>query len=347
MSDFSSQERQLVAPLSGGWQGPFTKKPWQFLTTVMIPHLNTLEILQQVIELYRLQTERPYFLIVDTGSPRDVCDQLEALRADDLEVSYIRSGGYLNSSQPVAVAIDLAMSLCASEYLFLTHSDCFPMQRDLLSWYRASTGPNRPVVGYQMSPRSSDPRGEWKTCVSHTATMLHMPTMRRIGARWSIYDWNGGDRSGWVQGWPDTESRFGECLRAAGIKPHFVAGEPNYKRHTDLKIDHVRSYPGSKAVGNATYLAKAQPWMDDAMAAARKRAEHWRAEIEGREIPPEPNRTRHKCISLGNSPLEYLTPEGASCGCEKQAVYACDDERAPEKCTRFQSMPDLGCCATP
>src|SRR5439155_11220887 len=93
--------------------------------TAVIPHLETPEPLRACVELLRLQTERPYILVIDTGSSESVKAGLEAMRAEDLEVHTVSAHGYLHSSEAVGVAQDLAFALCRSEYLFCTHSDCF------------------------------------------------------------------------------------------------------------------------------------------------------------------------------------------------------------------------------
>src|SRR6185437_552461 len=119
-----------------------------------VPHLDTLEPLQVVIETLRAQTERPYIMVIDTGSPPDVCAQLERLRSDDLEIHYLRGHGYIHSSCPVSVAMDLSFALCRSEYLYATHSDVFLKRPDYIAWLLAQCGPDLPVIGYEMSDRS-------------------------------------------------------------------------------------------------------------------------------------------------------------------------------------------------
>jgi hypothetical protein len=270
----------LVAPVGTGdcappWAGRAAKKPWDYPITAIIPHLSTPEPLRACVELLRLQTERPYLMVIDTGSPDSVRAALEAMRADDLEVHFLRGHAYPHSSEPVAVAQDLAFALCRSEYLFCTHADCFLRRRDYLEWLLARCDSRRPAVGYQMSPRDwlTD---QWEGMVSHTATLLHMPTMRRLGVTWSM------ERARAMiparelgAGWPDTETGMNLILRAAGITPHLIGHETNFERHVDINVDHVRSFPGSQLYA-PEYHRQAAEWMDAALGEAWERVVAWR-----------------------------------------------------------------------
>lgn len=259
------------------WTGRLSAKPWHYRLTAVIPHLDTPEPLGLVVELLRLQTVRPYLLVIDTGSPPEVCSELERLRADDLEVHYIRAHAYAHSSGAVVAAQDLAFALCRTSYLFCTHADVFLRRRDYLEWLLERCGERCPVVGYEMSERSwvTD---EWRGTVSHTATMLYMPVLRRIGASWSLerYAEATGAPATRTDGWPDTESMFGLCLRQAGIVPLLLGPEPNFQRHTDDNIDHARSFTGSK-VFRSGYHEQARRHLDAAMTAARQRLLQWQA----------------------------------------------------------------------
>lgn len=228
------------------------------------------------MELLRLQTERPYLLVIDTGSSESVKAGLEAMRAEDLEVHYVAAHGYLHSSEAVGVAQDLAFALCRSEYLYCTHSDCFLRRRDYLEHLLSLTGPETPVVGYEMSPRDWLTEA-WRGMVSHTATLLHMPTMHRLGVTWSFERAHvqfGIPRS--TPAWPDTETCMNLVLRATGVQPRLIGWEENYKRHVDENLDHVRSYPGS-VVYSPEYHRRARAWMEEALREAWQRVTRWRA----------------------------------------------------------------------
>jgi len=278
-----------IAPLVGGFVGALARKPHQYRVTVVLPHLDTVPQLTLALALWRCQSVRPYFLVIDTGSPWPVVEQLEReVRAPDCEVHYVRAHGYQHSSAPVTTALDLAHTLCRTPHLFHTHADVFPHRRDFLEWLLAQATPTTPVVGWQMSPRT-DPRGsetrhEWDQCVSHTATMLHMPTCHRARLTWAMeaYYASRPHERGPTLGWPDTESPFLLGMRAAGIAPTLLGTEPNYRRH-DIAAggvvwaEHARSYTGLKAAGGGPKWVAAQRYMQDAMRAARDRLAGWRA----------------------------------------------------------------------
>ncbi len=264
----------IDAPVS--WHGRSTRKPWEYRVSVCLPHLCTPEPLSVVVELLRLQTIRPYIMIVDTGSPSGICAELETMRADDLEIHYVRGHGYINSSAPVAVAIDLCQALCRSPLLFLTHTDCFPMRRNLLEWLSQICCAGSPVVGYGLSDRSWA-TDKWENCIGHQCTMLHMPTIWNLGLHWNIChgytlaDWEGKQ----AHGWPDTETCFSLMLQNAGIEPLLLGREINYKRFTDENVDHARSVTCNKVYGGAVGGVKASTSLDAPMQDARDRIEKW------------------------------------------------------------------------
>lgn len=262
----------LIAPKQAGWQGQIDKKPWEYRVMAAIPHLDTIEPLKVCIELLRKQTVRPYILVVDTGSPKRVRDELEDMREEDLEITFLASHAYQHASEPVAVALDIAQALCRSEYIFHTHADCFLNRDDFLEDISRICTPINPVVGYRMSPREwvTD---EWKWMVGHTATLCHMDTMNRIGAMWNMHRARqeyGYRLDGMCGNWPDTETGFNRILREHGIKPYFIGDDENGKRQIDRNIDHVRSYACS-SLYSAEYHGKARTWMTDAISDARKR----------------------------------------------------------------------------
>jgi hypothetical protein len=270
----------LVAPgftadLPQRWSGRLAKKPWDYLVTALIPHIGRTGPLPEVIELLRLQTERPYLMVVDTGSPRDCHDELETLRTADVEIHYIRGHGYQHPSAPVCAALDLGFALCRTPFLFLTHNDVFPRRRDLLERFIEQCGPACPVVGYEMSPREGT---GWRGVVSHTATMVHMPTMRKLGPTWSLESYwdNLGYRPRQKNGWPDTEQPFDLCLKRAGIRPKLIGAEKNYLRHLDHNIDHARSHTGLRMYPVAGLREKSERVMARALAEARERIREWR-----------------------------------------------------------------------
>lgn len=253
--------------------GTISQKPWHYAATATVAHLETPEALAVVLDLLRAQTARPYLLVVDTGSRLETCRQLEKLRADDCEIHYIRGHAWQHGSQVIAAANDLAMSLCRSEFLFLTQTDVFPRRRDFLADLIGSCR-EHPVVGYEMSPRdwATD---EWQGMVGHTATMLHMPTMRRLGATWDMQrgvDALGVDLANAVNGWPDTETAFNLHLRAADVTPRLVGHDENGTDYIDANLRHCRSYTVAQVHREGHTQRE---WIADAIREARENLQAW------------------------------------------------------------------------
>ena len=272
-----------VAPLGcrgreRAWEGAAARKPWDYQVTAAIPHLQTPETLPALLELLALQTVRPYVLLIDTGSSPAVVRALERLRRPGVEIHYLRAHGYRHSSAPVTTAMDVAFALCRTPFLFCTHSDVFPRRRDLLEWLLGLCRDDQPVVGYEMSPRPGT--NGWRNVVSHTCTMLHMPTMRRIGATWSFERyWESGKARPQRDGYPDTEQPFDRCLRRAGVFPYLIGHDVNRVRYVDENIDHVRSLSGLTLFHPGTVLHRAcQVNLAKALRDAGDRARAWRKE---------------------------------------------------------------------
>jgi hypothetical protein len=269
------EQFKFIAPLGTRdepvpWEGRSVKKPWEYKVTAAIPHLDTPEPLKWVVEILRRQTEKPYIIIVDTGSDPRVKRELELLRAPDLEIHYLMSNSYRHSSEPVTAALDLVQSICKTEFLFHTHADVFLRTFTVLEDLMKITGKENPVVGYRMSPRDWVTT-DWEWMVGHTALMLHMPKIHEIGATWSMqrmhktfgYDWESK-----ASGWPDTEIGFNNVLKQHGVTPKFIGYDENYRLYQDDRITHVRSYPGSKIYCGDLYK-QASEWMDKAINAAK------------------------------------------------------------------------------
>lgn len=258
--------------------GRAAKKPWEYQLTAAIPHLDgsSIEPLIACLEVLRSQTWKPFFMVVDTGSPAHVCEELEALRSEDLEIHYVAAHGYRHSSEPVTVALDLAQSLCRTELLFHTHSDCFLRRPDFLESVGRVCNANTPAIGYRMSPREWATK-DWEWMVGHTALMLYMPSILRAGVTWSFQRMHHAFHYPFFNtgGWPDTETGFNCVLRENGIKPIFIGYDRNYERQIDDNIDHCRSYPGSK-VTHPDYHVNARGWMEEAIKEAEQRVIAWK-----------------------------------------------------------------------
>lgn len=253
-------------------------KPWKYQITAAIPVIDHPDLLSIVITLLRLQTERPYILVIDTGSTPENFEQIAAMRAADVEIHTIHAHGWRHPSEPVATAMDLATLLCQTPYFFTTHIDCFLVRRDVLA-EMLQLAARYKAVGYQLTER---PDPEWQYALGHTCTMFEMATVDRIGMQWSLRryhiqtdrSWGNAPETG---GWPDTESLFNRQLRAAGIKPYLFGTERNFLRTQDGTIDHCRSVP-SAALYRHPYRDRMADQLQDAVTQARARIAKWMME---------------------------------------------------------------------
>lgn len=273
--------------MSSPWRGCCNRKPWEYRVSAVIPVIDTPESLELCVELLRLQTERPYIIVVDTGSTGENLDRIMQLHAEDLEVHSLRINGVQHPSDPVCMAMDAAQSLCRTEYMFATHSDTYAVRRDLLEWMLSMCGPPEeslsPVVGYEMSPRSHD---DWKGMVSHTATMYHTRTLDKIGFGWSMrrlasmYDLPDHEPDPTRPNWPDTEILGNVILRENDIKVKLIGSEQNFQRNRDENIDHCRSL-SLGVLYSPDYFEASKAWVAEAMNDSRERIKKWRLESAG------------------------------------------------------------------
>lgn len=264
------------------WLGNVAQRPADYPVQVVIPHMDTPEPVELAVELWRAQTLRPYITIVDTGSIEVHRERLAALQAPDVEIHYLRGHGYQHPSQPVSIAQDLALAVCQQPLQFNTHSDVFPVRRDLLEWYAGQCTAETPAVGYEISSRDHVADGwlrrNWRGLLGHTATMLYVETIKAAGISWDyqramsraeLDPTNLGDF--------DTEVGFGLLCREAGIEPTIVGHDINRKRQVDDQIDHVRSHASSKLLDHRYHSGNCSRWMALAMTEARERLDQWRA----------------------------------------------------------------------
>lgn len=272
-----------VTPLYGvlterdPWQGWCDRKPWDYEVTAVIPCINTPETLPVCIELLRLQTTRPFIMIIDTGSIEENLKEIESIRADDVELHILRLNGVRHPSDYPAMAMDMAFSLCRTEYLFATHADCFLRKKTLLREFIDLCKEKSPAVGYELSPRAHE---DWKGMLSHTASMYHVPTMDKIGFGWSLRRLC--NRYGIVDykpdpnkpNWPDTEILGNYIMRENNITPFLVGPEGNQCRTLDENIDHFRSY-GAAKMYSPGYFPQVSEWYQSARRDALERIKKW------------------------------------------------------------------------
>ena len=230
------------------WTGSCETRPWEYKVTAVIPCLNTPETLPICIELLRLQTTKPFIMIIDTGSTKDNLEKIEELRAEDVEVHSIRLNGARHPRDYPAMAMDVAFALCRTEYIFATHSDCFIRKRTLL-WEFLELCRQSPAVGYETSHMGEK---ECVGAISHTASMYHVPTMDKIGFGWSLRRLcNGRGIADYRPdpnrpNWPKSETLGNQILRENGIVPYLVGQEKDHCRNVDENIDHFSGYTSAK-----------------------------------------------------------------------------------------------------
>ncbi len=262
------------------WEGSSSKKPWEYRVTACIPVLDTPDELELVVKLLELQHERPFIQIVDTGSTPENWARIEKLRSDSVEVHQFRFAGVIHPSDFPAIACDFAFSSARTEFCFLTHADCFLMNRDVIGELVSLCAADRPIVGYEISPRSHQ---DWVGMVSHTCSLYHMATMDRIGAGWSLrrlcrmFGVEDARPNPMRPNWPDTELLINYISRNAGIEPYVIGHEENFCRTQDHRIDHCRTLTAGKLY-SPEYFAKASGWATDAKRLARQRIALWKDE---------------------------------------------------------------------
>lgn len=270
------------------WEGESTTKPWDYEITAIIPVLDTFESLDLCVQLLRLQTIKPYIIVIDTGSTEDNFKKIENLRDYDLEVHAIRLNGVEHPSDFVSMAMDLGQSLCRTKYMFATHADVFLMKRNFLEELHNLCGdhqedPNKyPVLGYEISPRQ---HSDWEGMISHTASMYYMKILDKIGFGWSLrrlaslYDLPNYKPNPMRPGWPDTEILGNVILRQNNIPTKIIGKENNFQRNKDENIDHCRSIT-SGLLYSPEYYEKARLWYEEAKKEAISRIKLWQKETD-------------------------------------------------------------------
>jgi len=263
-------------PTGKAWEGAAGIKPWDFAVECHLAVLDPGEHLEVVIALLRAQSVRPFIVLTDTGSLPENLDRLEAMRAPDLEIHSLRFAGNRHPSDPVAVACDLAFAMCRTEKIVMTHDDVFLRQRTSLEQLLEMTSKATPAVGFQMTPRDHP---LWTTTVAHSLACFHMPTMRRIGATWSLRraaEMLGAehDQHGRLLNALDTETAPSLVLGEFGIKPLLIGEERNFEQTIHPMARHCRTTAGAKLYSPAHY-AKAQGWIAEAIDEAAANLTAW------------------------------------------------------------------------
>ena len=273
------------------FEGDCKLKPWEYEVTAAIPTIDSAERLHLVVSLLRLQTVRPFIVIVDTGSKPEQARALEAMRAEDVEVHQMRLNGVEHSSEPIAMAMDWIMARCPTRFLFCTHDDCFLRARDALERFRDLAAVHA-AAGHQLTKR---PHDDWSRMVGHTALMLDNDRLLDLGVTWNMrrsmrtFGIERARREEQYGNWPDTEVGLNYMLWDNGIRPFITGEEKNFARNCDDLIDHCRS-TGSSALYSQGYSKIAQNRLQDAVVDAKHRVNEWsRTRVaQAERLPPVP-----------------------------------------------------------
>jgi hypothetical protein len=202
------------------WKGSVKKRPWHYRATVVIPHFGTaFHLLMNVIESWRLQTERPYTLIYDTGTTPEHHAALRALASYDTEVHFCRWHGVKNLYDPVALAYNHGITDCRTQHIIFTHNDLVPISRTVVSDLVSLSCEDTPVVGYESRI--------YPGFVGTQLTAAYMPVLDRVRARWEITPPNN-----------CIEVGFNRCLTQAGMTSRLIGKEKSGRVRTP-HFDHI------------------------------------------------------------------------------------------------------------
>lgn len=226
------------------WEGESCVKPRNFRSTVCIPCRDTPEQVFTAVKMWRMQTVPPFIMVIDTGSKPENLLNFKSIAGDDLEVHHLSPNGMNHPSDLPAVACDLAVSMCRTRHLILTHSDVFPRRQDLVE--RLIDYPE-PVVGYGLSGPRPYPVGEkW---VDHCLLRLDLGkigdkdlcfSQRRICQIKKI-------PHGEVRNWmPDTTIMFNTCLDRQNIEVRLIGRDRLHEDYFDDNISHVKNLTNSQ-----------------------------------------------------------------------------------------------------
>lgn len=259
------------------WQSTLQRKPWDHCITAVIPVLDHVDETIACVELLRLQTLKPYIILIDTGSLPLAFSRIEQMRAEDLEVHAIRCHASAHPCGIIASALDLGFSLAWSRFVFTTHQDCFLRNRQFLD-FLLSYMPRYSVVGYQISPRKFV---GWERWFGHTATLFDTTDWDMIGATWSLRRAARELRIGPCQDTPDlqgnvdTETTMNLCYLRSGLHTRQIGQEQNFIRTRDEWIDHPRSLTCTSLYSPDIYEQQKKTTAL-ALAEANERIAHWR-----------------------------------------------------------------------
>ncbi|HEV3003069.1 MAG TPA: glycosyltransferase family A protein, partial [Pirellulales bacterium] len=248
------------------WEGPLANRPGEFRVTALVPHCDTPELLKLCLGFLKRQTEVPYIMVVDSGSTDAKLPELLALRDDGVEIHQVNCHGTDHPVSAVAYAMDLGLAACRSEFLWCLHSDCFVTNRKMLAELLAKAGApaagRHAAIGYRTMPKP-DECGECRNMVSHTCTLLHVPTLDDFDVTWSMRRLRRHAENAGRQVHIDTEMALNYRLLDRGVVPLILGDETFDEIETDANRVHLRA-----ATARRIYLA---PNRDDTAIVERLR----------------------------------------------------------------------------
>lgn len=269
------------------WEGATPIKPWNHRVTACIPVMDFHEDVRLIIELLRLQTIRPYIVLVDTGSLPEHFLKMEELRADDVEVHRLALNGVLHPCDFPAMAMDVCFTTCRTPFLLTTHQDLFFRKRTVIE-EMLPLAEKHHAVGYHISKERS--HKDVSGMIGHQCSMFDIHAMDKLFASWSqrrlcnlfgFEDHRPGTCGQWF---PDTELGINYHMRNAGLSPHIIGQEEIGQRFVDDRIDHCRAI-NTYSLYHPQYVDMAARWISAARHEAAQRISTWMAEDAAKPKP--------------------------------------------------------------
>jgi len=249
------------------WESPFVKQPRDYAVTALIPHCGTPKLLKLCLGFLMRQTIPVYVVIVDTGTSEAELPNVLALRSERVEVHQVNCHGTDHAVAAVSYAMDLGMAVCRTEHLWCVHSDCFVTRRSMLAELLAlADGGKNPCIGYRTMPREKVEGGRMKDepsiansslyshplshFVSHTCTLLHVPTLDELDVTWSMRRLKRQAAKSGRGVLVDTEMAINYRLHDRGVRPIILGPEMLDEIEIDANRVHLRA-----ATARGMYLA--------------------------------------------------------------------------------------------
>ena len=261
------------------WEGDIKKKPWEYEITAIIPVIDTYEPLLLIIKLLKLQTIKPYIVIIDTGSLPENRWKIESLQDESTEVHSLKLNSVQHPSDFVAMACDLGAAVCRTEYMFYTHADCFLMRQNVLE-NMLNLCKENPIVLYRLTQIKFE---GWEKMWGHTLLMMNTKTYLENRLLWNLkqfeyyYDLQNHFPDDSRQGYPDTEIMINCICQDLNIKPLIIGDEENYKRNQNEDFDHCRTFTSGLLYAK-DYYNICKEWMKNAMNEAEERIKKWESD---------------------------------------------------------------------